>query len=52
VRLRPDPAVAEQEIMAFRKHHLAAYKYPREIGFLNTLPVGPTGKILKKEPHS
>ena len=25
------------------------YKYPREVKFLSALPVGPTGKILKKE---
>jgi long-chain acyl-CoA synthetase len=28
---------------------LAAYKYPRVVEFIDTLPKGPTGKILKRE---
>ena len=28
---------------------MAAYKYPRKVWFLNELPKGPTGKILKRE---
>jgi len=37
------------EIIAFVKERLAAYKYPRIVQFVDTLPKGPTGKILKKE---
>jgi len=33
-----------------RRHALgAAYKYPRIVWFLDDLPKGPTGKILKRE---
>ena len=28
---------------------MAAYKYPRHIWFVDELPKGPTGKILKRE---
>ena len=31
------------------KERLAAYKYPREVRFLDALPKTPTGKILKSE---
>ncbi|MDA0350843.1 MAG: long-chain fatty acid--CoA ligase [Chloroflexi bacterium] len=37
------------EVIAYTKEHLAAYKYPRQVEFLDTLPKGPTGKILKRE---
>ena len=42
-------ALEADELIAYTKEHLAAYKYPREIAFLDTLPKGPTGKILKRE---
>jgi len=37
------------EISEFTKERLAAYKYPRRVVFVDTLPKGPTGKILKRE---
>jgi long-chain acyl-CoA synthetase len=37
------------EIRTFVKERVAAYKYPRTIWFLDELPKGPTGKILKRE---
>jgi long-chain acyl-CoA synthetase len=33
----------------FVKQRVAAYKYPRHVWFLDELPKGPTGKILKRE---
>ncbi len=47
--LKPDHTATEQELIAFTKERIAAYKYPRSIIFLDALPLGPTGKILKKE---
>jgi long-chain acyl-CoA synthetase len=45
-----DGATADAaEIQSFVKERLAAYKYPRVIQFTDALPVGPTGKILKRE---
>jgi long-chain acyl-CoA synthetase len=43
-----ETATAE-DIVAYCKEHLAAYKYPRLVEFRDALPKGPTGKILKRE---
>lgn len=40
-----DPA----ELRAFVKQRVAAYKYPRRIWLVDSLPVGPTGKLLRRE---
>ena len=45
----PDLDADADEIRDFVKQRLAAYKYPRKIWFLDELPKGPTGKILKRE---
>jgi long-chain acyl-CoA synthetase len=37
------------ELKAYVKEQVAAYKYPRKIWFVDELPKGPTGKILKRE---
>ena len=42
-RLSPD------EVSAYVKDRIAAYKYPRLVWFVDELPKGPTGKILKRE---
>jgi len=39
----------EEELIAYTKAHIAAYKYPRIIEITKTLPMSATGKILKKE---
>ena len=36
-------------VKAFAKERVAAYKYPRHVTFIETLPKGATGKILKRE---
>ncbi len=33
----------------FVRKHLAAHEYPREIEFVDTLPMTATGKIIRKE---
>jgi len=47
VALRPGHEATAQEIIAYTRERLAAYKYPREIRFMDELPKGPSGKILK-----
>jgi long-chain acyl-CoA synthetase len=37
------------ELKSYVKEQLAAYKYPRKVWFVDELPKGPTGKILKRE---
>ncbi|WP_280835151.1 long-chain-fatty-acid--CoA ligase FadD2 [Mycolicibacterium frederiksbergense] len=41
--------IDEEAIKAYVKEHLARYKVPREVIFLDELPRNPTGKILKRE---
>ncbi len=41
--------VTEEELKAYTKSKLAAYKYPRVVEFIDALPMSATGKILKKE---
>lgn len=49
VVLKPDARVAEAELVEWCSERLAAYKYPREIEFRDSLPMTATGKILKRE---
>jgi long-chain acyl-CoA synthetase len=49
VALRPGATVSEAELRDFVKAQVAAYKYPRHVWFVDALPMGPTGKILKRE---
>jgi long-chain acyl-CoA synthetase len=48
VALRPGMQVSESDIREFVKTSVAAYKYPRRVWFVDELPKGPTGKILKR----
>ena len=41
--------VTEEDIKHYVRDHLARYKVPREVVFLDELPRNPTGKILKRE---
>ncbi|MBS9533352.1 long-chain-fatty-acid--CoA ligase FadD2 [Mycobacterium sp. M1] len=41
--------VDEDAIKGYVKDHLARYKVPRDVVFLDELPRNPTGKILKRE---
>ncbi|MGP4029233.1 long-chain-fatty-acid--CoA ligase [Actinomadura sp. 3N407] len=41
--------VSAAELSAWCRERLAAYKYPRLFEFRDGLPLGPTGKILKRE---
>jgi long-chain acyl-CoA synthetase len=52
VALKPGASAEPDEIIAFAKERLAAYKYPREVRIVDELPKGATGKILKKELRS
>ena len=46
---KSDAAVDEDAIKVYVREHLARYKVPREVIFLEELPRNPTGKILKRE---
>ncbi|MFB0839670.1 long-chain fatty acid--CoA ligase [Arthrobacter sp. E44] len=42
-------SVTEAELIDFASAQLAAYKYPRVVRILSELPLGPSGKILKRK---
>ncbi|GAA3525490.1 long-chain fatty acid--CoA ligase [Aeromicrobium panaciterrae] len=42
-------AISEDELIAWAKQRLAAYKYPRIVRFVDDMPLTSTGKILKRE---
>lgn len=46
---RDDSSVSSEELAAHCGKHLAAYKVPRGFTFVDRLPIGPTGKVLKRE---
>lgn len=46
---KPKSNLDEDAVKAYVKEHLARYKVPREVTFLDELPRNPTGKILKRE---
>ncbi|MFB4281425.1 long-chain fatty acid--CoA ligase [Nonomuraea sp. MTCD27] len=45
----PGTTTTEDELIAWAKENMAAYKYPRIIEFRDSLPMTATGKILKRE---
>jgi long-chain acyl-CoA synthetase len=49
VTLKDDANATAEELRDFVKDQVAAYKYPRKVWFVDELPKGPTGKILKRE---
>src|SRR5258708_16375571 len=49
VVLKPGISATAAEISAFVKHRIAAYKYPRQVWFVDELPTGATGKILRRK---
>jgi acyl-CoA synthetase (AMP-forming)/AMP-acid ligase II len=54
VELRSNAAAGADEIIAFAREHLAAYKAPREVSFHQALPRDTAGKLVKRvlrEPH-
>jgi long-chain acyl-CoA synthetase len=49
VALKAGAGATSDELIAYCKERLAAYKYPRIVEFRDALPKGPTGKLLKRE---
>lgn len=49
VALKPGMFATPQELSAFVKERLAAYKYPRQVWIERELPKTATGKILRRE---
>ncbi|MGI8448767.1 MAG: long-chain-fatty-acid--CoA ligase, partial [Streptosporangiaceae bacterium] len=47
VALKPGASATPDELRAFARDRVAAYKYPRQVWLVEQLPKGPTGKILR-----
>jgi long-chain acyl-CoA synthetase len=45
----PDTTPTAEEIVAWSKERIAAHKYPRVVHFVDAFPLGPSGKVLKRE---
>ena len=49
VVLRKGATVEQQELIDYCKQHLARYKAPKKIDFVNELPLSSVGKVLRRE---
>ncbi len=49
VVLHEGEELTPEEVSQYVRERIAAYKYPRVVWFVEELPKGPTGKILKRE---
>ncbi|KZX98019.1 MAG: AMP-binding protein [Sulfitobacter sp.] len=49
VVLKPGAEVEAKELQDWVKNRLASYSYPREIAFVEDLPMTVTGKVIRKE---
>ena len=47
--VRKDPALTAEALLAFCRNELTAYKLPRQIAFVESLPKSNVGKILRKD---
>jgi len=45
--LKPDTSITAQEIRLYCKRHLLDWKCPKELIFLNEIPINKMGKVLK-----
>jgi long-chain acyl-CoA synthetase len=42
-------SVSEENLVDYCRQHLADFKCPKEFYFVDDIPKGPTGKLLKRE---
>jgi fatty-acyl-CoA synthase len=48
VVVRPGQTLTADDVKSYVKQHLARYKVPRDVDFLDEIPRNPTGKVLKR----
>jgi long-chain acyl-CoA synthetase len=49
VVLKEGEHIDAEALRAYVKEQVASFKYPRRLWFVDELPKGPTGKLLKRE---
>lgn len=49
VVLKPEHQVSEEEIIAYSRQHLAGFKIPKSVDYIDTIPRNAAGKMLKKD---
>lgn len=49
VVVNPDESLSEETIIEFSRDHIARFKCPKSVDFVDSIPRNPSGKILKKE---
>ncbi|HSM55310.1 MAG TPA: long-chain fatty acid--CoA ligase [Candidatus Sulfomarinibacteraceae bacterium] len=49
VVLKPDTTASEEELLAHMRDHLAGFKVPKRVAFMEELPISGAGKILKRD---
>jgi fatty-acyl-CoA synthase len=49
VALKQGAAISADELMAHAREHLAAFKVPKKIFFVEDMPRNASGKLLKRE---
>jgi acyl-CoA synthetase (AMP-forming)/AMP-acid ligase II len=49
VVLKDGAKTSEQEVIDYCKARLADFKCPKTVRFLDDIPKGPTGKLLKRD---
>jgi acyl-CoA synthetase (AMP-forming)/AMP-acid ligase II len=47
--LKDGSKLSAEELIEFCRKHLADYKCPKSVHFVDDIPKGPTGKLLKRE---
>ncbi len=47
--LKEDAQATEADLLTHMEHHLARYKVPKSVVFMDALPISGAGKILKRE---
>lgn len=45
----PGAALTEEVLIEWSKERLGKHKYPRRVEFVKAMPLGPSGKVLKRE---
>ncbi len=49
VVVKPGESLTEAEVIAHAREHIAAYKSPKSVDFIEVLPRNPSGKVLRRE---